>query len=114
MTAQRVAEATWVDVCGRDDVPVERGVAVLLDGVQLALFRTFDGALYAIGNRDPFSGANVLARGIVGTRGAVPVVVSPMLKQSFALTTGVCFDDPDVRVPVYEVRERDGRVQVLR
>jgi nitrite reductase (NADH) small subunit len=113
MTAQRMDEAVWVDVCATHDVPVERGVAVLLDGQQVALFRTFDGALHAIGNRDPFSGANVLARGIVGTRGEVPTVASPVYKQVFDLTTGTCFDDPSVQVPVYAVREADGRVELM-
>ena len=86
MTAQ--LERTWVSVCRYDQLVPERGVAALVDGEQVALFRTFDGMLYAIGNRDPFSGAFVLSRGIVGSAGDAPTVASPVFKQVFDLRTG--------------------------
>lgn len=113
MTAQQV-QLRWVDVCDLEQIPVERGVAALVDGVQIAIFRTFDGALHAVGNHDPFSGANVIARGIVGSRGAAPTVTSPVFKQAFDLTTGRCFDDAGVALPVFDVRVNGGRVEVLR
>ena len=113
MTGQQV-RVQWVDVCGVEDVPIERGVAVLLDGVQIAIFRTFDGGLFAVGNHDPFSGANVIARGIVGSRATSPMVTSPVFKQAFDLRTGRCFDDPAVALPVFDVRVIDDRVEVLR
>lgn len=113
MTAQQVT-TQWVDICAESDIPVERGVAALVDGMQIAVFRTFDGTLYAVGNKDPFSGANVIARGIVGTRGSTPTVTSPVYKQVFDLTTGVCFDDPEVQLPVFGLRAHAGRVEVLR
>ena len=53
--------------------------------------------MYALSNIDPFSGAAVLSRGIVGDLGGVPVVASPMHKQHFDLRTGACVDDPAVR-----------------
>lgn len=99
----------WFDVCAYDDLIPERGVAALVDGVQVALFRTYDGELYALSNLDPFSGANVLARGIQGTRAGTPTVASPMYKQVFDLRTGRCLDDPEVAVPSYPVR-RSGAV----
>lgn len=104
--------APWVVVCPVERIQPERGVAALIDGVQVALFRTHDGGIYALDNRDPFSGAYVLSRGIIGTRGDVPTVVSPMYKQAFDLRDGVCLDDPAVRVPTYPVRVVDGRVEV--
>ena len=105
----------WTAVCRSGDLLPERGVAALVDGVQVALFRLFDGSLHAVGHRDPFSGAHVLARGIVGTRGDAPTVASPMFKQVFDLRTGVCLDAPDdvsVHLPVFPVREEDGVVLV--
>ncbi|GAA0608168.1 nitrite reductase small subunit NirD [Kribbella sandramycini] len=99
-------------VCRYDVLLPERGVAALAGGVQIALFRTHDGAVYAIGNQDPFSGANVMSRGIVGDRGDVPTVASPMFKQVFDLRTGVCLDDPAVALPVYPVEVVDGMVRV--
>jgi nitrite reductase (NADH) small subunit len=113
MTALR-DEAIWTDVCGVEEIEVERGVAALLDGVQVALFRTYDGAVFAVGNRDPFSGANVIARGIVGSRGSSATVASPIFKQVFDLQTGQCLDDPSVHLPVFAVRVKDGRVEVHR
>jgi nitrite reductase (NADH) small subunit len=84
----------WKPVCWYEDLIPGRGVAVLLpDGTQAAVFRTRDGQVYALDNRDPFSGAYVMSRGLTGSRGEVPVVASPMLKQVFDLRTGRCLDE---------------------
>jgi nitrite reductase (NADH) small subunit len=99
-------------VCAYDHLQPERGVAALVAGEQVAVFRLHDGSLRAVGHRDPFSGAHVIARGIVGTRGSVPTVASPMFKQVFDLDTGVCLDDPAVALRVYGVEVRDGVVHV--
>jgi len=101
---------TWADVCHVDDLPLDRGACALVAGYQVAVFRTSpDGALYAISNYDPFSGAFVLSRGIVGTKGDVPKVASPVYKQNFDLRSGQCLDDPSVEVISFPVREVDGR-----
>lgn len=111
LTAERTT--TWVDVCALEDLVPGRGVCALVGGAQVALFRVEPGdRLYALGNRDPFSGANVLSRGIVGSRGEVPKVASPMYKQSFDLRDGRCLDDPSVAVPTHAVRVVGGRVEV--
>jgi len=106
----------WTAVCRLDDIQRERGVCALVAGDQVAVVRTFDDELYAMSQRDPFSGAMVLSRGIVGSRvvegETVPVLQSPMFKQAFDLTSGVCLDDPAVTVPVHPVRMRDGLVEV--
>ncbi len=100
-------------VCELSALQPERGVAALLpDGNQVAVFLTWEGSLHALGNIDPFSGAAVLSRGIVGDRGGVPVVVSPIFKQAFELSTGKCLDDPSTSVPVHPVAVADGVVQV--
>jgi nitrite reductase (NADH) small subunit len=110
--AATVRVDAWVAVCPYSRLEPERGVAAFVDGVQVAVFLTHDGRLYAIDDRDPFSGACVLSRGIVGTRGDTPTVASPMHKQVFDLTTGRCLDAPDVSVRTYDVRCVDGLVQV--
>ncbi|HEV7450949.1 MAG TPA: nitrite reductase small subunit NirD [Pseudonocardiaceae bacterium] len=106
------AAAHWIVVCRYDDIIPERGVAALVNGVAVAVFRTHDGALFALSNLDPFSSASVLSRGIVGDRGGRPTVASPIYKQVFELATGVCQDDPSVSVPTYPVRVVDGIVEV--
>lgn len=106
-------QITWIDVCAVKDLEFDRGVCALVDGHEVAVFRTSpDGELYALSNLDPFSGVHVLSRGIVGSRGEVPKVASPIYKQNFDLRTGECLDDPAVSVPTFQVRELGGRVLV--
>ena len=108
------APESWVEVCALDDITPDTGVAALVAGQQVAIVRVGDGEdVYAVGNYDPFSHAFVIARGIVGDRGGIPKIASPIFKQSFDLRTGQCLDDPDTRIPSYPVRVRDGRVAVL-
>jgi nitrite reductase (NADH) small subunit len=88
-------------------------ICCLVGREQVAVFRLGDTSqLYALSNFDPFSRANVLSRGIVGDRGGRAKVASPIFKQSFALDTGECLDDPSVKLPTYEVRVHDGNVEV--
>lgn len=94
----------WFTACDLDALMPGRGVAVLLpDGRQAALFRDRTGTLYAIDNRDPFTGAAVLSRGLTGTHEGRPFVASPLLYQRFDLATGRCLDDETVRVETYPV-----------
>ncbi|MCP2274742.1 nitrite reductase (NADH) small subunit [Nocardia amikacinitolerans] len=103
----------WTQACRLDYLIPGRGVAVLLKGgQQAALFRLTDGSVYAVGNIDPFGRAAVMSRGIVGDRGGVPVVASPLLKQAFSLLDGHCLDDESAALPVYAVRVDDGIVSV--
>jgi nitrite reductase (NADH) small subunit len=102
----------WRPVCRFDDLEVERGAAALVAGKQVAVFRTHDGEVHALANRDPFSGACVIARGIVGTRQGVTFVASPMHKQRFDLRTGECLDNSKIRIQVFRIRVRAGMVEV--
>jgi nitrite reductase (NADH) small subunit len=104
----------WTAACRYDFLTPNRGVGVLLPGgAQAALFRLDDGSLRAIGNIDPFSGAAVMSRGIVGDRGGRATVQSPIKKQAFALDDGSCLDDPQVSLQVYPTRvTAEGHVEV--
>jgi nitrite reductase (NADH) small subunit len=102
----------WIAICPYRRLQPERGVTALVDGAQIAIFLTHDGQLHALDNRDPFSGAQVLSRGIVGTRGGVPTVASPVYKQVFDLRTGECLDQPGVFARTHPVRCHDGMVEV--
>jgi nitrite reductase (NADH) small subunit len=107
----------WVDVCALDDILPDTGVAALVGGRQIAIVRVGEGdgdgaEVYALDNFDPFSHAFVIARGIVGDRGGIPKIASPIFKQSFDLGTGQCLDDPAVRLASYPVRVVEGRVMV--
>jgi nitrite reductase (NADH) small subunit len=102
----------WAAVCPESWAEPERGIGALVDGEQVAIFRAYDGALYATGNRDPIAGSYVMSRGIVGTRGDIPTVASPLHKQVYDLRTGECLDVPGVFLPTLAVRCRDGLIEV--
>jgi len=116
-TAPEATDAApgWLRICRITDLEVERGRAALVEGTQIALFLLRDGSLHAVSNLDPYSGANVMSRGIVGTRQDAPTVASPMYKQLFDLRTGVCLDtqgkDP-AALRVWAVALRDGDVHL--
>ncbi|MFB0626161.1 nitrite reductase small subunit NirD [Streptomyces sp. NPDC059104] len=100
----RVAEG-WLTVCELSSLTPGRGVAALLpDGSQAAVFLDRAGRPYAIGNQDPFTGAHVLSRGLLGWAAGRPFVASPLLKQRFDLESGRCLDDEEVAVRTYPVR----------
>ncbi len=114
MTAA-VDTEVWIDVCAFDDLLPDRGACALVDGEQVAIFRVWPThELFALSNHDPFSDAYVLSRGIVGSKGDVPKVASPIYKQTFDLRTGKCLDKPDVSVPTWAIRRRGDRVEVAR
>lgn len=104
--------ADFTAVCRLEQLERERGATALVAGHAVAVFRTYDDEVFAIGNYDPFSKSSVLARGIVGTRGDIPFVASPVYKQAYDLRSGQCLDDASVSVPSYEVKVEDGVVLV--
>ena len=110
-SAQVLAE--WTSVCALDAIAPDTGVCALLGRRQVAVVRVGAGeVLYALDNFDPFGKAFVLSRGIVGDRAGVPTIASPLYKQRFDLRTGQCLDNEAVRVAVFRVRVRDGRVEI--
>jgi nitrite reductase (NADH) small subunit len=110
------AIGTWHTVCPVSDIVPNTGVAALIGRRQIAVVRTVDrtGAenFYGISNWCPFSKAMVISRGIVGSKGDIPKIASPIYKQSFDLRSGACLDDPTVRIPTFPVRIADGFVQI--
>lgn len=82
----------WVAICRLEDLVPERGAAARVGGEQVAVFRLLGDQVLAVAQLDPFSGAHVIARGIVGSRGDAPTIASPMHKQVFDLRTGRCLD----------------------
>ncbi|WP_029149723.1 nitrite reductase small subunit NirD [Microbacterium indicum] len=112
--------STWVRLCALDDLFVERGRAALLGATQVALFRLADGTVRAVSNYDPYGDANVLSRGIVGTKmladgSEVPTIASPLHKQAWDLRTGAVVETQgkDERpIPVYPVAVDEGQVLI--
>ena len=113
---EAVAAAAWRPLCTRQDLVANSGVVALLDDAQVALFhlpQSCDGEqLFAIENRDPKSGANVIGRGIVGHLKGDLVIASPLYKQHFRLADGSCIEYPEQRLRVWPVRLNGDLVEV--
>ena len=113
MTIVEHTTATAVAVCDIDQLDVERGVAALVDGRQVALFRLADGSVHAVDHRDPATGANVVARGLLGTTADGEwFVASPLHKHRYSLVDGRWLTDPALSLAVHRVQVRDGVVVV--
>ncbi len=102
----------WHRVCRLDDLDEAWGEAALVAGRQVALFRTGDNEVFAVSHTDPATMANVMARGIVGSRGRRPTIASPLHKEVYDLQTGECFGEPQLALGVYSARVVDGFVEV--
>lgn len=101
--------ATWTPVCQVADLTPDRGVAVLVEDHPVAVFHlaatpTSSAGVYAVDHCDPVSGAAVMARGLVGSRGSSTYVTSPLHKERYCLDTGECLDRDDLRLAVWPVR----------
>lgn len=106
-------ENQWVDVCNLDDITPNTGVGALIAGQSVALFRVgSEKRIYALSNKDPFSQANVMARGIIGDLQGERVIASPIYKQHFSLATGRCLEDKDQKLLVFPTKIENGRVWV--
>ena len=105
----------WVSVCCESDLISNIGICAKINNKQVAIFQldiNGDKKLYAIDNNDPFSGSNVLSRGLVGDLKGQDVVASPIYKQHFDLATGDCLEDDTVSLAVYPVRAKDGKIEI--
>ncbi|HSX70711.1 MAG TPA: nitrite reductase small subunit NirD [Pseudomonas sp.] len=109
-------EAAWQPLCSAADLVANSGVVALAAGEQVALFYLpeTEQKVFAIGNRDPKSGANVIGRGIVGHLQGELVIASPLYKQHYRLNDGGCLEYPDQQLPVWPVRLHGERVEILR
>ena len=102
---------TWHPICPVSDIIPNTGVAALVAGKQIAVFRIKDRHghefLHALDNWDPVAKAMVMSRGIIGSKGDIPFIASPIYKQHYDLRTGTGLDDPTVRLLVHAVRLTD-------
>ncbi|WP_434564066.1 nitrite reductase small subunit NirD [Pseudomonas sp. R1-6] len=113
----RIAQESvqWRALCSRDDLVPNSGVVAWHDGSQVALLylpEHADKPLYAVDNRDPKSGANVIGRGLLGNIKGELVIASPMYKQHFRLEDGLCLEYPEQRLRVWPVRLNGDVVEI--
>ncbi|MFK3795474.1 MULTISPECIES: nitrite reductase small subunit NirD [unclassified Pseudomonas] len=106
----------WRAVCARDDLVLNSGVVALVGNQQVALFYVacISGTpqLFAVDNRDPVSGVNVIGRGLVGSVAGSLVIASPLYKQHYRLEDGLCLEDPALKLRTWPVRLSGDVVEV--
>ena len=110
VAAEAARAERWTYVCRSADLTAGRGVAALVDGLQVAVFRLGDGSLHAVGNYDPAARAWVISRGLTGTHDGLRTVASPLYKDLFDLRTGRCLTKDGLTLPVYPVFRHRGLV----
>jgi nitrite reductase (NADH) small subunit len=101
----------FIKVCSKDDLIPDAGIAAKVGEVQLALFY-IDEQVYAVGNHDPASGANVIFRGICGDLHGELMVASPLYKDHYSLLTGKHLDGQELSIPVYPAKVEGNDVLV--
>ncbi|WP_191237680.1 nitrite reductase small subunit NirD [Cobetia marina] len=121
-SATATSSHRWVTLCQREDLVPGSGVAAWLEQAgqdfQIALFTLPSSAdsdaltLFAIDHHDPVSGANVIARGLLGDHAGEPLVISPLYKQRYRLKDGQCLDDETLSLQVWPVRLEGDAVQI--
>lgn len=111
--------APWTIVARADAIPIDRGVAALIDDEPVAIFRLSveggDDEWYAVSHIDPVTDVPIIARGLVGSHGDnfdIPTVASPLHKRRYDLRTGACLDDDTPPLATYQLRVVDGWVLV--
>ncbi|MDI5933672.1 nitrite reductase small subunit NirD [Halomonas kalidii] len=133
--AAKTMTQTWQTLCTRADLVPFSGVAAWVETAegpaQVALFYIpsdpntsqpagpntparpgHEQELYALDHHDPFSNANVIARGIVGDLKGQLVVASPIYKQHFRLEDGQCLEDDSVALRSWKVSFKGDEVWI--
>ena len=112
MTSTIELTTTWIRACAVSDLEPGWGEVALLGARHVAVVRVAGEEVYAVDHHDPHTGAPVMARGIVGSRGDRPTIASPLHKQVYDLGTGECFTDPSLSLRTYRTRVVGGMLEV--
>jgi nitrite reductase (NADH) small subunit len=110
--ATEAPAVVWERACSVDELEPSWGEALLVRMRQIAIFLIGPDEIYAVDNRDPATNANVISRGIVGSKGDRPTVASPLLKHVYDLGTGECFAQPELALKTFRTRVVGGFIEV--
>jgi len=102
------AAGSWVRIGRAADIPMLEGRSVGVGGRRIAVFR-LPGGWAAVDHACPHR-AGPLSDGIV----AEDCVTCPLHNQRFSLRTGARLDGDGPGVRTYEIRERDGLLELRR
>ena len=110
-----ITATRWIYACRAEDVPVNGGVCVKMDGEQIALFNfTRRSEWYATQNLCPHKQQMALSRGMIGSAGPAcePKVACPFHKRTFSLLTGENLEGEECSIKTYPVRCEGGRIYI--
>ncbi|EOC1794709.1 nitrite reductase small subunit NirD [Vibrio fluvialis] len=100
-------------ICHINDIIPGTGVCALVNGAQVAVFRPTNAEeVLAISNTDPYFQSNVLSRGLICEHQGELWVASPLKKQRFNLSTGLCLEDERFSVKAYRAQVVNGNVEI--
>jgi len=102
----RTPDTNWTRLCKLDELQVNKGSRFVVEGRELAVFRT-EAGVFAVDDDCPHMGDSLSAGRI--WEGAV---ICPRHMWAFRLTDGQCTDVPTLAVSTYQVDVRDGWVFV--
>ncbi|WP_225307373.1 nitrite reductase small subunit NirD [Nitrincola iocasae] len=114
MNSAILTASEWIPVCQQSDLVAGAGVAVIIKGQPVAIFWLpgQQPECYALSHTDPFSGAEVLAHGLLCESEGIWSVASPIYKQHFRLDNGVCLEDSQVSINCWAVRFQGEQVEI--
>jgi nitrite reductase (NADH) small subunit len=103
----------WTTICDHNSLINNTGICAKYNDQQVAIFYCKRSEnVYAVSNFDPIGKAQVMSRGIMGSTKGETYVASPLYKQRYNLSTGVCLDDASQTLTTFDVRIADNEVQL--
>lgn len=104
----RTEKANYASIGPIEEFPVGLGREVRMGNVQIAVFRTSDGNLYALENRTPHAKGGTLAEAIVSGH----YIYCPIRDLKISLETGLVQAPDTGQVRTFAIRAVDGIVEI--
>ena len=98
--------AQFVKAAKKDEIPIDSGKYVEVNGQEIALFKVGD-KVHAIHHMCPHQGGPLAEGGINGK-----VVTCPWHGWEFDVTTGNCTFNEDIKQPTFKVKEEGDDVYI--
>jgi nitrite reductase (NADH) small subunit len=95
-------------VANYSDLPVRAGYSVIIDNIEIALFKVSNGKVYAIENRSPHPKGGVLTEGLVSGE----YVFCPVYDWKISLADGKVQAPDEGQVRSYQVEVEEDNVYI--
>lgn len=98
----------YYSICSIDECLVQVGRVVVIEGQEIAVFRTSDGNVYAVANQSPHPKGGPLAEAIVSGH----YIYDPLYDWKIDLTSGAVQAPDTGQVATYPVIVKNGQIQI--